>query len=179
MARLYFLVIAIGLAVGLLMPGSIGQRSTIAPIAAEERVTRLVEPAGPEARSVASATNIFGGATVLKRGAGGHFFTDATVNGISVNFLVDTGATGVALTTDDAQRMGLVFSPSEFSVIGSGASGPVRGKLVVLDRVTMGGKTVEQVPGAILENAEMSLLGQSFLGQMGKIEIEGDEMVIR
>ncbi|MEO8619392.1 MAG: TIGR02281 family clan AA aspartic protease, partial [Sphingomicrobium sp.] len=148
-------------------------------VAADERPTQLVEPASHEAGPSTPATNIFGGATVLKRGAGGHFFTDASVNGMNVNFLVDTGATGVALTTDDAQRMGLVFSPSEFSVIGSGASGPVRGKLVVLDRVTMGGKTVEQVPGAILENAEVSLLGQSFLARMGKIEIEGDEMVIR
>ncbi|MEP7315589.1 MAG: TIGR02281 family clan AA aspartic protease [Sphingomicrobium sp.] len=179
MARLYLLVIAIGVVAGLIMPESMGHRSTATPMAAGTQATRIVEVARSEAMSVAPATNIFGGATVLKRGAGGHFFTDATVNGMNVNFLVDTGATGVALTTDDAQRMGLVFLPSEFSVIGSGASGPVRGKLVVLDRVTMGGKTVEQVPGAILENAEMSLLGQSFLARMGKIEIEGNEMVIR
>lgn len=179
MARLYIFVIAIGLAVGLLMPGSIGDRSAATRVTGSQPTTRLVHPASKQTKSMAPATNIFGGVTVLKRGEGGHFFTDASVNGMTVNFLVDTGASGVALTTDDAQRMGLVFSPAEFSVIGSGASGPVRGKLVVLDRVTLGSKTVEHVPGAILENAEMSLLGQSFLARMGKIEIEGDEMVIR
>ena len=45
----------------------------------------------------------------------------------------------------EAQRAGMQFLPSEFSVIGSGASGPVRGKLVTIDRVTLGGKTVERV----------------------------------
>jgi aspartyl protease family protein len=98
---------------------------------------------------------------------------------MTVRFVVDTGASGVALTTADAQRAGLQFSPAEFEVIGSGASGPVSGKRVTLDRVTLGGKTVENVEGAILANSEMSLLGQSFLGRMGRIEIAGDRMTIR
>ena len=55
----------------------------------------------------------------------------------------------------------------------------MRGKIVTLDRVTLGGKSVEQVGGAILEGSEMSLLGQSFLSQMGTIEISQDRMVIR
>ncbi len=180
MGRLYFFVIAIGLAVGLLMPASFRSGESSGPVSSEAPQTRVVDAPRYANQMVPSRlTGNAGGATILSRGEGGHFFAEASVNGMSVNFLVDTGATGVALTTQDAQRIGLVFAPSEFSVIGSGASGPVRGKLIVLDRVAMGGKTVEQVPGAILEHAEMSLLGQSFLARMGKIEIEGDEMVIR
>jgi aspartyl protease family protein len=180
MARLYFIVVAIGLVVGLLMPGSLGNRARTAKGEERSASTQIVVATQFASQTATSRlTSNGGGATVLTRGAGGHFFTDASVNGMSVDFLVDTGATGVALTADDAQRAGLVFSPSEFRVIGTGASGPVRGKLVVLERVTMDGKTVEQVHGAILEGAEMSLLGQSFLARMGKIEIEGDEMVIR
>ena len=76
-------------------------------------------------------------------------------------------------------RVGLPFFASEFAPVGRGASGEVRGKIVTLDRVTLGGKSVENVSGAILEGSEMSLLGQSFLGQMGTIEITGDRMVIR
>ena len=117
--------------------------------------------------------------TTLERGANGHFFADAQVNGMTVHFLIDTGASGVALTADDARRVGLQFSPMEFTAVGSGASGEVRGKLVSLDRVSLGGRTVEQVDGVILEGGNMSLLGQSFLSQMGTIEISGDRMTIK
>ncbi len=93
--------------------------------------------------------------------------------------MIDTGASGVALSTEDARRVGLPFFSSEFSPVGRGASGEVRGKIVTLDRVTLGGKSVQNIGGAILEGGEISLLGQSFLGQMGSIEISGDKMVIR
>ena len=65
----------------------------------------------------------------------GHFYVDGTVNGQSVRFLIDTGATSVALTADDASRIGLQFSPAEFQQIGYGASGPVMGKQVTLTSV--------------------------------------------
>ena len=120
-----------------------------------------------------------GGWTTLERGANGHFFADAQVNGATVHFLVDTGASGVALTADDARRAGLQFSSQEFTPVGSGASGEVRGKLVSLDHVSLGGRSVDNVSGVILEGGEMSLLGQSFLSQMGTIEISGDRMTIR
>ena len=120
-----------------------------------------------------------GQGTTLYRGPDGHFYADAQVNGTTVRFMVDTGATGVALSADDARRVGLPFFSSEFSAVGRGASGEVRGKIITLDRVTLGGKSVENVSGAILEGSEMSLLGQSYLGRMGSIEITGDRMVIR
>lgn len=178
MTRLVFIVIAIGAAVGLMMPSDLDRR----PEPAAQPATIKVEGAAtPQYSSAAMPVPAVlpGSATELKRGAGGHFFTDASVNGMDVHFLVDTGASGVALTTADAQQIGLQFSPAEFTVIGSGASGPVRGKMITLDRVALGDRTVEQVQGAIIEGGEMSLLGQSFLARMGKIEIEGDRMVIR
>ncbi|MEO8142154.1 MAG: TIGR02281 family clan AA aspartic protease [Sphingomicrobium sp.] len=128
---------------------------------------------------VASPGVVPGQGITLDRAPDGHFYADAQVNGISVHFMVDTGASGVALSADDARRVGLPYFSSEFSAVGHGASGEVRGKIVTLDRVTLGGKSVENVSGAILEGSEMSLLGQSFLGQMGTIEISHDRMVIR
>lgn len=125
-------------------------------------------------RGIASGQGI-----TLDRAPDGHFYADAKVNGMTVHFMVDTGATGVALSAEDAQRVGLPFFANEFTAVGRGASGEVRGKLVTLDRVALGGKSVSNVSGAILEGSEMSLLGQSFLGQMGSIEIKGDRMVIR
>lgn len=175
MGRAYLLIILIGVAIGALLP------SRPAPAPDRAPPTAIVRPSAPEPSVPAPlAASVIGGPSMtLERAAGGHFFADAEVNGMTVHFLIDTGASGVALTLADAQRVGLQFSPIEFDVIGTGASGAVRGKLVKLDRVSLGGRTVEAVDGAILEGAEMSLLGQSFLARMGSIEMSGDRMVIR
>ncbi len=133
----------------------------------------------PYASSVAPASGMASGqGMTLDRAPDGHFYADAQVNGVTVHFLIDTGASGVALSADDARRVGLPFYSSEFTAVGRGASGEVRGKILTLDRVSLGGKSVQNVSGAILEGSEMSLLGQSFLGQMGSIQISGDKMVI-
>ena len=117
--------------------------------------------------------------TVLEREATGHFYVDAKVNGELVHFIVDTGATGVALTEEDARRVGLAFSPSEFEYVGEGAAGPVRGKLVTIDTIEVDGKTVEDVSGAVLQGGDLSLLGQSYLSRMGEVQMRGDYMVLR
>ena len=95
------------------------------------------------------------------------------------SFIVDTGASNVALTVDDARRIGLKFDPGEFQYVGEGASGPVRGKLVKLDRVSIDGKTVDDVSGVILEGSNLSLLGQSYLARMGEVQMVGDTMVLK
>ena len=119
---------------------------------------------------------------VIQRQPNGHFYVDGTVNGQSVRFLVDTGATTVALTADDAGRAGLQFNPGEFQQIGYGASGPVMGKQVVLDSVALGRNEVTGVRGVIMADAaglNISLLGQSYLERIGSVSISGDEMVLR
>jgi clan AA aspartic protease (TIGR02281 family) len=96
-----------------------------------------------------------------------------------VKFMVDTGATPVALTIEDAARIGVEFQPDSFSVIGSGASGPVRGERVVLDSVDIDGKAASDVRGSVIEGLDISLLGQAYLSELEKVEISGDEMVLR
>jgi len=123
---------------------------------------------------------IAGGAlTTLAQGEGGHYFTMAEVNGTPVRFVVDTGASTVALTIADAQRAGIVVDPTAFAVIGSGASGDVRGQTVTLDSVSLDGKRVESVRAAVLEGLTVSLLGQSYLSRLGKVEIAGGVMTLR
>ena len=117
--------------------------------------------------------------TVLEREANGHFYVHAKVNGELVRLMVDTGAFGVALTTEDAKRAGIAFSPAEFDYVGEGASGPVRGKLVTIDEIDIDGKKVEDVSGAVLEGSNLSLLGQSYLSRMGEVQMRGDYMVLR
>ena len=65
------------------------------------------------------------GETVLPRAADGHFYADVTINGASVNFLVDTGASMVALTGADARASGLHWDDAEVRDVARGASGPV------------------------------------------------------
>lgn len=118
--------------------------------------------------------------TVLEREANGHFYTHAKINDSElVHFVVDTGATVVALTVDDARRLGISVDPSEFTVVGEGASGLVRGKDVMLKSVEVDGKRVENVRGVILEGSRLSLLGQAYLSRMGEVEMSGDYMVLK
>jgi aspartyl protease family protein len=117
--------------------------------------------------------------TRLPRQRNGHFYVHATVNGQLVRFLVDTGATTVALTTEDADRIGHKVSPSSFEIVGEGAGGPVRGQRLMIDSVEIEGKRVTNVRGVVLEGLGQSLLGQNYLSRMGSVEMTADEMIIR
>src|SRR4051812_7172265 len=92
--------------------------------------------------------------TELLRSDNGHFYTYAKGNGELVRFLVDTGAGGVALNAEDAERVGLKVDPASFEVVGEGASGPVRGKLVTIDSVEVDGKLVNDVSGVVLADSD-------------------------
>ena len=119
------------------------------------------------------------GETVLPRADDGHFYADVTVDGASTQMLVDTGATTVALTTEDADRIGEKVSPASFDVVGEGAGGAVRGERLMIESIEIEGKRVENVRGVVLEGLGQSLLGQNYLSRMGSVEMTADEMVIR
>jgi aspartyl protease family protein len=115
----------------------------------------------------------------LSRDSSGYFYADVQINGAPVHMLVDTGATMIALSRNDAQMAGLAPSIAMNSVVGQGADGVVKGEPVTLERVTLGGKTVENLPAVVLNSGGQSLLGQSFLSQFSSVHIEGDKMVLR
>lgn len=158
MQKAFFLVVAAGVVIGLAWPSG-DPSAPAAPVA----------PAGSgpdEPRE-----------TVLERSGGGHFYADVEVNGELVRFLVDTGASGVALTEADAARVGIAFDPEEYEQVGMGAGGPVRGKFITLDKVSLDGKAAHDIEGAILEGGEISLLGQNYLARFS-VEMRGDTMRI-
>jgi aspartyl protease family protein len=146
-------------------------------------VIGLAWPSGRSTAPVATAVASAGHAddqpreTVLERSDGGHFYANVEVNGQLVRFLVDTGASGVALTESDAERIGIDFDRGAYEQVGIGASGPIRGKFVTLDKVSLDGKAAHDVEGAILEGSDISLLGQNYLGRFS-IEMRGDTMRI-
>ncbi|MBX7483928.1 retropepsin-like aspartic protease family protein [Qipengyuania qiaonensis] len=119
------------------------------------------------------------GVTELPRAVDGHFYTEALVNGSQVNFLIDTGASVVALTGADARAAGLYWSDADVAPIARGASGPVFGINVALERVSLGGHEARNVNAIIVpEGLEISLLGQSFLSTVQPVRIEQDRMIL-
>jgi aspartyl protease family protein len=151
--KIFFLVVAAGAGIGLMWPSA-------------------QAPSFP----VAAASDGQGKETLLERHRDGHFYADAEVNGELVNFVVDTGAFGVILPVETARRLDIPFDESEFQVIGSGASGPVRGKTITLDKVSVDGKEVRRVEGAIAEGLDKPLLGQTYLSRLSSIEMSGEYM---
>lgn len=115
----------------------------------------------------------------IRRAPNGHFYVHATVNGELVRFLVDTGATTVALTEEDAERVGIELNRSEYREIGRAASGTVQGQLASIDSIEIEGKRVSNVRGAVLQGSEISLLGQSYLSRLRSVEMSGEYMVLR
>jgi aspartyl protease family protein len=113
----------------------------------------------------------------LQRGPDGHFYADAQVNGATIRFMIDTGASVVVLTPEDAQRAGIQL-PSERSYA-MGVGGPVEIVPVMLDRIAIGGIEARNVQGAVTEELPVSLLGQSYLQRVSSVEIHGDTMVLR
>lgn len=100
---------------------------------------------------------------VIAAGPGGHFITGGSINGRSVRFMVDTGATVLALGRDEAQRLGLDLSTAKPGMSET-ANGPVAVQLLNLTRVRVGDVEVANVAAMVVPAAmPFVLLGNSFL----------------
>ena len=120
-----------------------------------------------------------GGEMVLDRDGRGQFHIAADVDGQEVEFLVDTGADVVALTVEEAERLGLDVDPESFTAMTQTASGVGNGAIVSLDRLEVAGAEFRDVDAIVMEGLSTNLLGQTILRQLGQVSLEGDQMVIR
>jgi aspartyl protease family protein len=115
----------------------------------------------------------------VPRGPDGHFHLVLHLNGVPVEFLVDTGASDIVLTRDDAERVGL--DPASLAFLGTAetANGPVRTAYSSVDDVALGPINFDRVRVAI-NGGEMpgSLLGMSFLSRFDRLEISGDRLTL-
>lgn len=120
------------------------------------------------------------GTVAIDRAADGHFYADGTINGAGLRFLVDTGASTVAIGRDDARRLGLFVSDADFTGSGLTANGPVKVAPVTIPRMTVGSITATDVPGAVVDIPILPpLLGQSFLSELRGVTIRDDRMELR
>ena len=170
MGRLVFFVIGLSIFVALVAPSS--------KYHARDASAATTNAGGSNDTNVVASSGS-NGQLFLERNATGQFATDVSVNGQWAPFVVDTGADMVALTIDDARRLGVQFDQAHFSVVGSGASGAVKGENVIIDRIEIAGHTLDHVQAAVIEGLDQNLLGQTVLKRLNGVELTGDRLVLR
>jgi aspartyl protease family protein len=128
-----------------------------------------------------SQSYIEGQATVIvPRANDGHYYVTLEVDGTPVRFVIDTGASDVVLTQDDARKIGIDVENLFFGGIANTANGEVRTARVKLHNVRLGEITDLVVPASVnAGEMDTSLLGMSYLQRYNKIELGGGKMVLR
>ena len=131
--------------------------------------------AAPSGQAIESAGEVH-----IRAADNGHFFSDVDVNGHSVSVVVDTGATGVSLTYEDARDIGLRLEDTDFTMESRTANGSARIAPVMLNRVRIGDIEVRDVEAYVAEKGKLfqTLLGMSFLRRLSHIDIKGGELVL-
>jgi aspartyl protease family protein len=134
-----------------------------------------------DAGEAAPAPRASAGRTVeLRAGAHGHFYSRIHVNGRAVQAMVDTGASIVALTYEDARNAGVHIRDSDYTHRVSTANGVARVAMVTLDSVAIEDIVVHDVRAAVAEPGKLTktLLGMSFLGQLRRAEMSRGVLVL-
>lgn len=131
---------------------------------------------GLEAVSPAEAAT-----TELKADPRGHFITAVDINGTSIRVLVDTGATVVALSYEDAKAAGLSPGNLDYNVPVSTANGIAMAARVKIDKISIDGLEVEDIEGMVAQEGalEGTLLGMSFLSRLDSFKVEDGVLYLK
>ncbi|NJS15253.1 MAG: TIGR02281 family clan AA aspartic protease [Sphingopyxis sp.] len=143
------------------------------------------EDAGPWFRDSAATRRssggpIIGGQVQIDREDDSHFYVTAEINGRSIRMMVDSGASMIALTRNDAELIGIDVDRLPALGRANTAGGVVPIRPIELDRVRVESLEVADVQAAVID-ADMptSLMGQSFLSRLQEVTVEGDRMMLR
>ncbi|OYX13642.1 MAG: histidine kinase [Rhizobiales bacterium 32-66-8] len=167
MAALFWIILALVLALGYTYRGPLAQVA--------DRVLAQLAPGYTFGQSSGTTT------AEVVRSADGDFAVRALINEAISQMLVDTGASSVVLTLEDARAAGLPVDFLKYDVPVDTANGRMRAASVVLDRLTVGGIIERRVPALVTPKGVLrtSLLGMSFLSRLDSFEIRGDRLVMR
>lgn len=121
-----------------------------------------------------------GRTVAVARTNGGDFAVNATINGARVAMVLDTGASSVVLTRDDAKAAGLPIEVLDYTVNIDTANGRARAAPVRLDRVAVGSLVERSVDALVAQPGQLktSLLGMSFLNRLQSWEVRGDRLFL-
>jgi aspartyl protease family protein len=170
--RSVLMIAAVALVAAVLVPRYFTQLNAVRP-----------SPAAMAARPVAVApdpTTADSRSVIVPRDGRGHFQLDARVDGRRLTFMVDTGASVIALTADDAAILGIHPSASEFTALVSTANGTVKAAPVELDRVEIEDIAVHNVAAMVLPDGALrdNLLGMSFLSRLHRWAFADGKLVL-
>jgi aspartyl protease family protein len=116
---------------------------------------------------------------VYRAGPNGHFILAAEVNGAPVRFLVDTGASLVTLTPDDARAAGFTPRDLDYTQRASTANGVVRAAPVLLREVRIDGFSLDNVRAVVEDHVPQSLLGMSFLDRLKSFAVREGSLILK
>jgi aspartyl protease family protein len=122
-----------------------------------------------------------GRTVAVARTNAGDFAITAEINGARVAMVLDTGASSVVLTRDDAKAAGLPLEVLEYTVTIDTANGRTRAAPVTLDRIAIGSLAERSVNALVAQPGQLktSLLGMSFLNRLRSWEVSGDRLFLR
>ena len=173
MRTFVFVTILLALFVGYAAGGKRGSSSDTAQPAEPTQRTVQYGALTPPERQTAPGT------AQIDRGLGGHFTVAGDIAGTPMTFIVDTGASRVALSRNDAKRAGIWVADGDFTGQAQTANATVRVASRILPRVRVGSIELYDVSALILDVPEAApLLGQSFLNRVDKVAIEGSRMTL-
>ena len=120
-----------------------------------------------------------GGETRLQRAADGHYWLRAEINGHPANFLVDTGATLTAVSSETAAAVGLEPRQAGVPVRMQTANGPVNAELTTIDELRFGNIAARGLDAVIAPGlGPTNVIGMNFLSRLASVRLEGDRMIL-
>jgi aspartyl protease family protein len=167
--RSIILVAILALVVAGVLPKYLDRPAAPAPPVARAAVERTAPPVSAGPRSV-----------MISPDGRGHFQVDGEVDGRRIGFMVDTGASAVALRLRDAERLSIHPARRDYSIAVATANGTVHAAQVNLDRVEIGGVTVRNVAALVIPDEALgeNLLGLSFLSRLHRFEYREGRLLL-
>jgi clan AA aspartic protease (TIGR02281 family) len=116
----------------------------------------------------------------IEAGPHGHFLVEAVVNGVPIDFLVDTGASHIVLSVQDARKLGFTANQLQFTQQFQSANGTVRGAPVELRELRIGQLRLFDLEASVNGGPlPISLLGMSFLQRLSSYEVARGRLILR
>jgi aspartyl protease family protein len=164
---------AFALVAGMIVPRYAAQFDSAKP--APANLMAAHRTARPDERTSSGTDSV-----VVPRDGYGHFRTEGRIDGRRLDFLIDTGASVIALTADDAATLGIHPGASEYRVMLKTANGVVHAAPTTLGMVEIGGILVRDVTAVVMPDGALSenLLGMSFLSRLRHFEYSQGKMVL-
>jgi aspartyl protease family protein len=121
-----------------------------------------------------------GNRTVIRMRTDGHFWVEARLNSVPVEFLVDTGATYTGVSASTARKVGLVPDTEDDGVMLDTANGPIVARMAMADSLTFGSVDAHGLPVAIAPDTEsdVNVIGMNLLSLLASWRVEGDRLIL-